>query len=469
MTDPTPAFRSAPALALAIGLLAGPAQAAWLPDLGRGIAAMEAGDYAEAERNLRPLAQRSIVDAQIRLARLYAQRRQGTDLKQAIHWYWTALPHDKSVRLPLVRAILEDGSANTQTIALLREADEDGDPQALRMRLRLYRDMPGLASPDEARALAERAAESGQIEDASAAISWYGAQPDSPETLEAAAQLCRRWAERIDDCYGVMARQLRAAEDSSALGELVDEVASGHEQGMVDVEAVTSVARTLTAIERAGAPHPAAAYRLLNLVQTRSPEAKTRMARLLMDDATLDTERTPRELLEQALADGWTEAGLYLGRMHLDLQSADADPARAVDLLEQASDELPAAHFYLGRIYDDGYLGKADKQLALQEYLLAARGGYLKADLALAYLYWDNRGARVDPVNAYCFARIAMHTGVPGAAELVTTMRSRIEPALLERGQRKAEQEYEARRVAQRTTAPRLAEQLQAQLTESTP
>ena len=469
MTASTPSFRSTCAVVLAIGLLALPAQAAWLPDLGRGTAALEAGDYAEAERNLRPLAQRSIVDAQVKLARLYAQRNQGSDLKQAIHWYWTALPHDKSVRLPLVRTILADGSANTQTIALLREADEAGDPQAMRMRLLLYRDMPTLASPDEARALAERASDSDQIDDVTTAISWYGAQPDSPEALEAAGRLCKHWAERIDDCYGVMARQLRAAEDDRALDKLVDEVANGHQQGKVDVDAVTFVARTLTATDHAGAPHPDDAYQLLTLVQAQSPEAKTRMARLLIDDAALDAERTPRELLETALADGWLEAALYLGRIHLDLQSPEADPARAVDLLEQAGDEFPAAHFYLGRIYDDGYLGKADKQLALREYLLAARGGYIKADLALAQLYWNNRGARVDPVNAYCFARIAMHTGVPGAEELVTTMRSRIGPELIERGQRKAEQEYEARRVAQRMAAPQLQEQLQAQLTESTP
>ncbi|HEY1078367.1 MAG TPA: hypothetical protein VGE51_16855 [Fontimonas sp.] len=455
------------ALAVAIGLLTPSVAANGLPDLGRGTAALDAGNYEEAERNLLPLAQRSIVDAQIKLARLYVQRGRQGDLKSAIHWYWTALEHDKSVRLPLVRAILADGSANTQTIALLREADDEGDPEAMRVRLRLYRDMPALAEPGEALALAQRAAQSEHLDDATAAIGWFGAQPDSPEALAAVAGLCDQWGERVDACYGVLARQLRAAGDDKGMAALVEKVERGHAQGKVSRDAVTQVAATLSASDRAGAAQPAAAYRLLKPVARQSPEAKTRMARLLMDDPSLDEASQPRELLEQALADGWLEAALYLGRLHLDLQSPDADPARAVDLLEQASERFPAAHFWLGRIYDDGYLGKADKPLALQQYLLAARGGYDRADLALAQLYWNNRGASVDPVNAYCFARIAMHSGVVGAEKLVMALRSRIEPELIDQGQRKAEQEFAARQVAQRTIAALPLRQ--ALLTESTP
>lgn len=467
MTATHPHSRSMLAIALAIGLLAQPLQAAWLPDLDRGTAALDAGNYEEAERNLLPLAQRSIVDAQIKLARLYVQRGRQGDLKSAIHWYWTALAADKSVRLPLVRAIVADGSANTQTIALLREADDEGDPDAMRVRLRLYRDMPALAEPGEALALAKRAAQSGHVDDATAAISWFGAQPDSPEALAAMSDLCEQWGERVDACYGVLAQQLRAAGDSEAIAALVEKVEHGHAQGKVDREAVTRVASTLSASDRTGTAQPAAAYRLLKPLAAQSPEAKTRMARLLIDDPLLDEASNPRELLEQALADGWIEAALYLGRLHLDLQSPEADPARAVDLLEQASEQFPAAYFWLGRIYDDGYLGKADKPLALQQYLLAARGGYERADLALAQLYWNNRGASVDPVNAYCFARIAMHAGVVGAEELLMTMRSRIEPELIAQGQRKAEQEYAARQVAQRTIAALPLRQ--ASLTENTP
>lgn len=453
--------------ALALGLHAAPLRAALLPDLERGTAAMDAGNYAEAERNLLPLAQRSIVDAQVKLARLYAQRNQGNDLKQAIHWYWTALPADKSVRLPLVRAILMDGSANTQTIALLREADREGDPEALRMRLRLYRDMPALAPRAEALALVRRAGASEQIDDATAAIGWYGAQPEDPEILAAVGELCERWEARIDECYGVSARQLRAAGDDKALAALVRRIEAGRKNGSIRNEAIIHVARNLTATGIPGAAHPAQSYRLLALIADRSPDAKTRMARLLIDDAALDESRSAHQLLEEALAQGWEEAALYLGRLHLDLQSPDADPARAVDLLERAGERFPAAHFYLGRIYDDGYLGEADKALALREYLQAARGGYARADLALARLYWENRGARVDPVNAYCFARIAMHAGVPGGEEMVALLRQHVEPELIERGQRKAEQEYRARQQALR--AAQTTPQLQAQLSEGSP
>lgn len=458
---------SASACVVAMSLYAVPLNAAWLPDLERGTAAMEAGDFAEAERNLRPLAQRSIVEAQVRLARLYAQRGQGSDLKQAIHWYWTALPSDRSVRLALVRAILADGSANSQTIELLREADDDGDPEALRMRLRLYRDMPALAPREEALALAKRAAASEQIDDATAAISWYGSQPEDAGIQAAVVALCERWEERIDECYGISARQLRAAGEAKALAALIRRVETGQQQNRIRNEAVIHVARSLTATELVGEARPAEAYRLLKRIATRSPEAKTRMARLLIDDPALDESLTAHQLLEEALADGWDEAGLYLGRLHLELQSPDSDPARAVDLLERAAERFPAAHFYLGRIYDDGYLGLADKTLALREYLQAARGGYVKADLALARLYWENRGAIVDPVNAYCFARIAMHSGVPGGKEMVALLHERVEPELIERGQRKAEQEYRARQ--QVLGAAQVTPRLQAQLSESSP
>jgi alginate biosynthesis protein AlgK len=440
-----------PAIALILALPAAAALAAdpALPDLERGIVALEQGRLDDALGDLQPLAQRGYSEAQIRLARLYVERGRGDDLDRAIHWYWTALPHDPArVRIPLARALLDHGSATPELEALLEAAQDHGNPDALPLRLRLYVDHPQLAPPAQVAALAREAAQGDTVAAVDAALRWYRDRLDDPDLLDDATTLCARWLQQVNDCYAVLARSYRMRGDLESLEGLIAELRSRYQQQALAADTVDRTARRLVTSEIDAAPLTEDAYRLFALVAEQLPEAKTQMGRLLIDDATLAADTDAQTLLRQAMAAGDERASYYLGRLLMEADSAAVDPQRAFELLREASAVDPAAHFYLGRLLDRGYLGRPDKAQAAAHYLLAARSGYAKADLALAQMYWNNEGVRVDPVNAYCFARLAFHAQVPGSRELIAQLHAALDPLAEQHGQHKAEAEFSARELA---------------------
>lgn len=93
------------ALALALGA-AGPAQA----DLAAGVAAFEAGNYAEAERELRPAAKNGDAEAQYRIAQMH-EHGLGTVANYSVAWNWYKRAADKGHLDATARAakLLEEG------------------------------------------------------------------------------------------------------------------------------------------------------------------------------------------------------------------------------------------------------------------------------------------------------------------------------------------------------------------------
>ncbi|MFA5938535.1 MAG: hypothetical protein WC809_04190 [Sinimarinibacterium sp.] len=423
-----------------------------LPDLERGIAALEAGDLDAAEEDLLPLARRDYPEAKLRLARLYTRRGTQAALEEAIHWYRMALADGQRVYVDLARALMAVGIADTEVDRLLQAGAAEDNADALHLRLRLYRIHPELDVNGDSAWLAERATSSKRVDDVTEALAWYRLHADQPGHAQRVVELCTTWLSSLDDCYADLTRHHRAAGDRDALAALVNGAAQRYEKEQLPADTIEAVARTLMSTELPGDRNPPTAYRLLKLVENQSPTATTRMARLLLEDPSLDPGRAPRELLDRAYAQGVPEAALYLGRLYLDPQSPQSDPSQAEALLNEASAadaSAPAAHFYLGRLYERGYLGRGDPDRALSHYLLAARGGYAHADLELARLFWSNRGVKVDPANAYCFARLAEQGGVPGARALLDEMDRAINPRQIDEGRRKADAESIARHPPQ--------------------
>lgn len=440
--------RVAPMLALACAGLSTASYA--LPDLARGLAAVQRGDAAAAEADLLPLAEQGYLQAQTALGRLYAAQGTPESTAKAVRMLRAAAKNDPSLRVPLARTLLRAGAAAdvAEIERLLKGAAGDNDAAAPALQLRLYREFPHLIDPARADQLAQRVSTSERVEDRTEAIAWYRANSPQPAQAQALARLCEKDRGVIEECYVDLARHFRAVNDAGALATLNKEALERFEQKRLSPDTLERIARSLSADDLPGTPSPAVAYAMLGKIKEPSPAVVARKARLLMADPNLDPQADAVALLKAAHAQGSVEAALYLGRLYFDDRNPVADPLQAERLLAEAAPTLPAAHIYLGRMFERGVNGQMDARRALTHYLLAARAGEPIADLALARMYWNNRGVKVDPVYAYAFTRLAVHQGLPGAAEFLATLRPSLTATDVANGEQLAKREFAARMAA---------------------
>ncbi len=425
------------------------ATAAWsLPDLARGKAALERGDLIVAEENLLPLAERGFVEAQIYLGRMYSDAGTPESMEKAQQWYRRAMEAEPEVRVSLARLLLQspEQSDPREIETLLIEAGRNDHADALPLRVRLYRSYPEQFSTSEAAEFAQRAGDSKRAEDRAEAISWYRVHADVPAYAQALAALCEQDKDLQEDCLSDLAQHYRTQNQEEALLELKQEISQRYEAGQISNDALERFARVLAAEDFPGQVDAEGAFEMFSAIPAPSPDTRARLAKLLIAHPELDPDRNPDALLQEAFEAGSYEAAMLLGRRFLKANHPKANPERAQELLSEAAQHVPAAHYFLGRYYERGYQGPPEASRALDHYLNAARQGYARADLALSKMYWNNRGIRVDPVNAYVFARIATHYQVEGAAELLGEVQQGMSAQELAQAQAKAEREYDARR-----------------------
>lgn len=445
---------SRPLVGLILLALSGPAlmlasPAAWaLPDLARGKAALERGDLAAAEMDLKPLAESGYFEAQIALARTYASQNTRESLRKAVEWYRLAAKQDPALRLQLVRTMMRAGRADPAEVdALLKEIVKE-DSTALPLQLRLYREFPQIASLGVAAGLAKKVAESRLPEERAEAIAWYRANRDEPVAEKALVSLCERDRKQVQECYSDLVLYYRTLSDKGALEKLRAEVLARFKEKQISPETLERVARAISSEDEPGEPDVEGGYKLLSLIESPTPTVMARKARMLILKPGMDPAADPIEMLRAAYKAGSVEAALHLGRLYLDEFSPNADWIEAERLLRQAAPTLSSAHVWLGRMYERGYQGLPDPTRALKHYLVAARAGHPNADMALARMYSRNRGIRVDTVRAFAFAKLAEHYGNPGGQELI----NRLTPVMSQRevanAQALAEAEFDARHAA---------------------
>jgi len=111
------------------------------------------------------------------------------------------------------------------------------------------------------------------------------------------------------------------------------------------------------------------------------------------------------------------------------------------------------AHYFLGRLFQYGYLDEVDPGKAQTELLEAAREGYVPADGALARLYASAKGTCANRVYAYVFAEL----GVRGGTDTMRALRDQLRDALAPADRATAEQLLQRER-ATRTSSERSAE-----------
>jgi alginate biosynthesis protein AlgK len=439
------------ALAVSLAGLAMPVEPD-LPDLRRGQRAAEAGNIAEAERDLVPLAQMGYLDAQKALAALYAQAETPQTLEKAVHWYRVAASQDREVIVPLARVLLKLNEPSTFAEAekFLREADKKGDPRAMAALLEFYTDHPERAAKGQVASLVGRAEKADGPEVQGALIRWYRRNVTDEKVSAALAKRCAKAKDEVPECYVDLARHYRSRGDRKALDKLVAEAPRVHESGAMNNTVLERMAWSLVQESVPGEPMPDMAYPLLKRMMNASSTALVRVARLQVEYPHLDPQANPEKLLQAALAQGSLEAALALGRLYMNGTRVTADPQKAERYLREAAATQPAAHYFLGRMYKRGELGVADPERAAAHLLTAARGGYTRADYLMAQLFSDNRGVRPNRINAWVFASLAAQNGVAEATALATQLRASMPVAERKRADELLQQELVARtRAAQ--------------------
>ncbi len=441
------------ALLLLAGCAALASQAAWaLPDLARGKAALARGDLPLAEADLVPLAERGYLEAQVGLARLYGSLDTPPALAKAVFWARAAAQKDPSMRVLLARSLIRSGASAarpTEVEELLKTLVAENEAAALPLQLRLYREIPELIETPRAALIAQKVASSHLVEERAEAMGWYrDNRAVDPAYEKALASLCEKDRGAVEECYPDLTRHFRVVGDVGALTALRKEAADRFEAQKISAETLERVARYLSADDLPGKPMTDVAYALLATIKDPSPSVMTRRARLLIMQPNLDPSANPEELLKKAVAMGSVEAEIQLGRLYLDEYNPAADPREAQRLLNEAAQTMPAAHTWLGRLYERGYLGLPDPAQALNHYLIAARAGNSNADLALSRMYTGNRGIQVDPVKAYIFAKLAEHADHPGAKEVLDALTPTLTAEQAALGLRLAQAELAARNAA---------------------
>lgn len=409
------------------------------PDLRRGKAALESGDTAAAERDLAPLAGLGFEDAKMQLARVYAKRSDPESLQQAIALYRELLRTNPEVAVPLARTLMTEGNdaAIGQAEQMLLKAEADGDERALVPLLELYSDHPQRDRKQRAPAIAQKVAKLDTPDAEAAVIKWYrrNALADERYARELIKR-CEPAKDRIPECYVDLARHYRTTENDKPLQALCNAAMGRFAEGALPTPVLERLGWSLVSEDYPGEPLPAVAHPMLKRAAQSSDVAAVRLARLLIEYPHLDPEGAPEQLLQKAAERGNPEASLALGRLYLDGKLAPADPPRAAKYFERAAPSLPAAHYYLGRIYKRGYLGKSEPVRAAQHFLTAARGGYARADQALAQLFSDNRGVRPNLANAFVFATLAAGSETPEGAAMLRQIRAAMKPAQVQEAER---------------------------------
>jgi TPR repeat protein len=157
-------------------------------------------------------------------------------------------------------------------------------------------------------------------------------------------------------------------------------------------------------------------------------------------------------------------ASLYLGQLYYFNQRVPRDATLGeASLLQslQYRETTAPGHYRLGRLYQQGYLGRPDPQKAADAFLYAARRRVTAADTHLARLFYGTPGTRIDRVNSYVFARLSEDGGVPvvirtlrggqmNSYRLLDRLRAELTPDEL----RKAEALYQRERAVHLVTQP---------------
>ncbi|NGY04636.1 hypothetical protein [Solimonas terrae] len=222
-----------------------------LPDLARGRQAAIEGRLDDAEADLKPLAERGYVEAQIALASLYAELGTPERVAEAIGWLRTARnssPLDTETPLGRLLVRQNDEASIGEGRALLGDAwQRHHDPAALAGLIRLYSEQPRRDADHQVAALVAQAERIGTPDVRGAIIDWYRSTRGDDGHADKLVSLCDRWVDQVPGCYVDLARAARADGHADRLQSLVKAAGDRYADGRVDAPTLASLARVLVA------------------------------------------------------------------------------------------------------------------------------------------------------------------------------------------------------------------------------
>ncbi|NKF22423.1 tetratricopeptide repeat protein [Solimonas marina] len=372
-----------------------------LPDIDRGQEAAREGRLQDAETDLKPLAQRGYVEAQISLAKLYVNVGTPDRIRDAIGWLRTARSRDPlDTEVPLGRLLAEqaDDASIAEGEKLLDNAwQKRRDPDALAGLLRLYTDHPELDTGHRAAALVAQAEKIPLANVQSSVIGWYRSTRAVDDHERKLAVLCTRWVDSVPECYVDLARNARVAEDTPYLKQLVADGSRKYDDGIVTPDTLASLARVLVVPIRGAAAG-----------QGDDEDEDEPAPAVKVSDVTEDPDEHSEATL---LSPGPQQAALACTRVQLTpTQTASspstpvaAGPAAQTDLANallkkmlNGPDESPVLAASVVTRYSY-LLPNTDIETPLKQ---AAARGDAQAQLALGQLYMIGARAQRDPQRA---------------------------------------------------------------------
>ncbi|WP_341522790.1 alginate biosynthesis TPR repeat lipoprotein AlgK [Pseudomonas sp. G.S.17] len=421
---------------------------AGLPDQRLANEALKNGDTALAEQNYRQLADLGYSDAQVGLADIQVESRDPALLKQAEATYRAAAETSPRAQSRLGRLLAAKPYAtdaeHKEAEQLLKKAFANGDTSSLTPLAMLYLQYPHTFPNVNAQQKISEWRAAGYPEAGLAQVLLYRTQGTYDQHLDEVETICKTALTTTDICYVELATVYQKRGQTEQQAALIKQLQSAYAIGTVGAQRVDSVARVLGDSE-IGTPDAKTAQQLLEQVAPGYPISWVTLAKLLYDFPDLGDVDKMMEYLDNGRAADQPRAELLLGKLYYEGKWVPADSKKAEEHLKKAAGTEIAAHYYLGQIYRRGYLGQVYPQKAVDELLIAARGGQNSADFAIAQLYSQGKGTIPNPVNAWVFSQLALKQGTPQATDLAQQLSAALPPEKLAAAQRLLEQEQKVR------------------------
>lgn len=435
------------ALALLIGAIS-LAGCAGLPDQRLANEALKRGDTATASQNYQQLADLGFVDAKVGVADIQVMSGDPVQIAKAEATYRAALDDSPRAQARLGRLLAikpNPSEANKhEAEGLLKRAFSNNELNTLLPLTLLYlqypKSFPDINPQHEIdKWRAARYPQAGVSQ-----VLLYRLTNVYDQHLDEIEKLCTASLKTEDSCYIDLATVYQKQANTDKLAKLIDQVRANARNGTVPLSRVDGVARVITD-PTIGKTDEKTAQTMLEEVAPKYPAAWVTLAQVLYDFPELGDVGKMMTYLNNGRAADQPRADLLLGKLYYEGKWVPQDPFQAEKYLLDAARSQVAAHYYLGQLYRRGYLGHVYSQKAVDNLLVAARGGQNSADFALAQLFSMGRGTVPSKINAYVFSQLALNRGNPLADDMAKQLDSILSPAERSQAQKLLQQERDLR------------------------